>query len=203
MQIETIDRDTGESLWYFHPDPTIDVAVTGAFHGHMKALGLVEKLPPLQDRQAFPVERLRQLQISEGDSAVVVGFPMGLVTVPRIRPIVRTGAIARISDVLYEGGNEFLLDVPVFPGNSGGPAFLLPQVMSVTDQPPCKEGGLLGVITSYVPYEDTAVSTQTGNPRVVFEENSGLTFVHTVDCIHQVIDVIEAENPLQEPDPPQ
>jgi hypothetical protein len=33
-------------------------------------------------------------------------------------------------------------------------------------------------------------------PRIVFEENSGLTLVHTVDCINEAIDELEAVHPL-------
>lgn len=194
--IEAIDRDRKKPMWTFHPDPAVDVAVTAALHGHLKNFGLVERLAPLLSTQAFPLQRLRSLQVSEGDAVAVAGFPMELVTVPKTRPVVRSGCIARISDVYDEGGNSFLLDVPVFPGNSGGPAFLLPQLMSVTDQPPTAEGGLLGVVRAYVPYEDFAVSAQTGQVRVMFQENSGLTLIHTVDCIDETIAALEAEHPL-------
>jgi hypothetical protein len=36
---------------------------------------------------------------------------------------------------------------------------------------------LIGVISSYIPYSDTAISLQTKRPRITFEENSGLCIV--------------------------
>jgi hypothetical protein len=192
------DPEGSDPMWVAHPDPDVDVAVTGMLHGHFKQLGYVERLVPLHSTQAFTLDRLQELNVTEGDPVAVVGFPMELVTLPRSRPIMRTGCIARISDLYDQGGSIMLLDVHVFPGNSGGPAFLMPQVISVTDQPPCDEGGLLGIVSAYVPYRDVAISPQTGRPRVVFEENSGLTIVHTVDSIHEAIDAFEAVYPLKQ-----
>ena len=44
----------------------------------------------------------------------------------------------------------------------------------------------IGIIGSYLPYKDVAVSTQTGNPRVVFEENTGLSQVWSVEFVNDL-----------------
>jgi hypothetical protein len=46
---------------------------------------------------------------------------------------------------------------------------------------------LIGVVQAYVPYEDVAVSLQTGRPRIVFEENAGLAAVLPIDFIEETI----------------
>jgi S1-C subfamily serine protease len=195
-QIEAVDSSTGVPNWFFHPDPQVDVAVTGILHGHLKKLGLVELLAPLHDRQAFTVARMREEEVLEGDDVFVIGFPMEIVSRPRARPLVRAGCIARVSDLYDEPGDTLILDAHVYPGNSGGPAFLPPPIVSVTARPPRSEGGLLGIVYGYHPYVDEAYSLQTMRPRIVFEENSGLTLVHTVDCINEAIDELEAVHPL-------
>ena len=46
---------------------------------------------------------------------------------------------------------------------------------------------LIGMVTSYVPYRDVAVSAQTGAVRIVFEENSGLASVLPMDYVVEAI----------------
>lgn len=196
-QIEAADPSNDVANWFFHPNPKVDVAVTGVLHGHLNSLGLATKLPPLHDSQAFTVERMRNEEVVEGDTVFVVGFPMEIVSQPRARPIVRSGCIARISDLYDQPGDTLIVDAHVYPGNSGGPVFLPPPVMSVTEHPPRTEGGLLGIVYGYQSYMDTAYSLQTQRPRVIFEENSGLTLVHTVDCINETIDALEAAYPTR------
>ena len=49
---------------------------------------------------------------------------------------------------------------------------------------------LIGIVKSYIPFQDVAISQLTQRPRVVFEENSGLANVETVD---KIIDTIQAD----------
>ena len=48
---------------------------------------------------------------------------------------------------------------------------------------------LIGIVKSYIPYKDIAISQQTGNPRVIFEENSGLALVEPVDSIKETVEL--------------
>ena len=65
----------------------------------------------------------------------------------------------------------------------GGPVVLRPAAISIQDTKATGRAYLIGIIKSYVPYRDVAVSQRTGNPRVIFEENSGLAAV----CIEETI----------------
>lgn len=102
--------------------------------------------------------------------------------------IVRNGAIARIRDCIAGTEDSFLVDVTVFPGNSGGPIVLRPELTYIEGTANPTESRLIGIVTSYVAYSDVAVSAQTGRTRVVFQENSGLASVHPVDHILETID---------------
>jgi hypothetical protein len=75
----------------------------------------------------------------------------------------------------------------VFPGNSGGPVFLEPSLLAIDGTKANNRAYLLGVVRSYIPYTDIAISPQTGHARVTFEENSGLAEVIPVDRINEAI----------------
>jgi hypothetical protein len=78
-----------------------------------------------------------------------------------------------------------LIDALVFPGNSGGPVITRPELTSIEGTKRQNNAYLLGVVRAYVPYQDVAISQQTGRPRIAFEENSGLAEVIPMDFRHQ------------------
>jgi S1-C subfamily serine protease len=84
------------------------------------------------DEMAADVSKLRNLQVAAGDGVFVLGFPMGLVEDWRNAVIIKSGIIARIEDVLISRSDAFLIDALVFPGNSGGPIVLRPEITSIS-----------------------------------------------------------------------
>lgn len=104
--------------------------------------------------------------------------------------IVRSGAIARIRDCLAGQRETFLVDGFVFPGNSGGPVVLRTEMNAIEGTQPQHNAFLIGMVRSYVPYNEVAVSEQTHLPRVMFQENSGLAEVIPMDDIEKVIELV-------------
>lgn len=141
------------------------------------------------DQHVANIEKMNELGITEGDFAYVLGFPMGLIGGQRNTVVVRSGSIARIRDVLSKANQTFLVDAFVFPGNSGGPVVSKPEALSIKGTKSQNAAYLIGIVQSYVLYQDVAVSLQTKRPRVVFEENSGLAAVHPVDFIEETIQI--------------
>ena len=103
--------------------------------------------------------------------------------------ICRTGIVARIRDLFENKATDFLVDATVFPGNSGGPVILRPEMASLAGTKAISKASLIGIVKSYVPYRDVATSQLTRRPRIVFEENSGLTAVEPVDHILETIEL--------------
>ncbi|MFA5500027.1 MAG: serine protease [Candidatus Omnitrophota bacterium] len=106
----------------------------------------------------------------------------------KISPIFRVGAISSIND-----DKTFYVDAFAFPGNSGSPVFLKPSPIrfykgGITMGKDFLGGTFIGIIGEYIPYQEVAVSAQTGRPRVMFEENTGLSKVWSVDYIKQILD---------------
>jgi len=135
--------------------------------------------------------------IKEGDDIVFLGFPLQIgVTSNRITPIARSGMVA-----LRNEDETFLIDANVFPGNSGSPVFFKPCAFETRDREiklgPVRPPRLLGLITSYIPYEEVAVSPQTGLPRVIFQENSGLANVLPMRFVLEVLNSSDFMQMLQ------
>jgi hypothetical protein len=105
----------------------------------------------------------------------------------RVAPIIRRGTISKI-----ENEKIFWIDGFAFPGNSGSPVFVLPSAIRQ------RNGGFLiggdniggkfiGVITRSLIHQDPAMSKCTGEVRVIFNENTGLSEVYSVGCMNQLI----------------
>ena len=186
----------GEPLWYFHSDPEIDVAIAPVRIDFSDPVNS-ELSRFAGDRDALTSGQMQAQQMREGDGVFLLGFPMGLVGAQRNTVIVRGGHIARIRD-LFDGTNKsFLVDSWVFPGNSGGPAVSRPELTFVDGSPIQPKSNLIGIVSQYLTYSDVAVSQQTERPRIVFEENAGLSVIFPVECIDATIADFEATYPLQ------
>ena len=139
------------------------------------------------DQHTLPREKARASGISEGDGIFVLGFPLGLAGQERNYTIVRQGVIARIQDWLRDEVSQFLIDASIYPGNSGGPVLTKPEGVHINNTQSYMRCSLIGMISSYLPYQEYAVSEQTGRRRMMFEENSGLAIVEPIDKIHETV----------------
>ena len=178
--------------WTVHPDPNADVAVM-MMNSEWLISGEVEYFFFQADYHTISLEQARSIQVSEGDGIFVLGFPLGESGEERNYAIVRQGIIARIQDWLRGNVRTFLIDASIFPGNSGGPVLLKPEIASVSGTTFNNKCALIGMVSSYLPYREIAVSQQTGLPRMIFEENSGLGRVVPHDVIQEAIKLAMAK----------
>ena len=177
-----LSRD-GEELWTGHP--TCDIAVIGINAQMLQDAGI--EFHWFRGTEQLTLAQARELEISEGDGVYVLGFPLGLAGIQRNYTIVRQGVIARVRDWLGETGKTILIDASVFPGNSGGPVITKPENFSIEGTKHNNRALLMGMVSSYLTYDDVAISQQTGRQRVVFQENSGLAEVVPIDVIHETV----------------
>lgn len=178
-----------QNLCKFHPSNNVDVAVVGIPQVYFDNL-IKNKVNPsffAYPKNCYSVSDMKNIEVTEGDSVFALGFPMGNVGNTRQYVILRGGVISRIHDLLDGFSSDYIIDAPVFPGNSGGPVIIKPEFTHITGTQSQTQSRLVGLVKSYISYNDVAISPQTGRPRVVFEENTGLTNVEPVDYIIETI----------------
>lgn len=184
--LDLIHPVDGQKLWNGHHNKNVDVAVIPVNFPLFQRDNM-EVNYFRDNNHTMDVATMESKGLSEGDGVFALGFPVSLVGDRSNSVIVRGGTIARLRDTFKSSREPFLVDTTVFPGNSGGPIVNKPEIVAIEGTQTITTSNLLGVIASYVPYRDAAVSRQTGNVRVVFEENSGLSNVYSVDCIRTTV----------------
>lgn len=196
FDIPLLDK-SGKRLWTDHPRKNLDVAVI-ALNSDVLVAERIRYHFFQSDQHLMPLAEMAERGVSEGDFVYVLGFPMGIVDMDRQYVIARSGVIARLRDALEGKSPDFLIDASVFPGNSGGPVVYKPEIISIEGTPSVTKPGLIGIVSSYLTYKDTAVSQQTGKPRVIFEENSGLAVVIPADYVLETMEACFATMNIKE-----
>jgi len=186
----TLISKNGKNQWVGHSNAKVDVAAIWLNPTFMNAEGLQFQFFRMDD-QSMRKSDMKKIGITEGDRVFVLGFPMGLVSADRQYVICRMGCLARIRDYIEDRTKDFIIDATVFPGNSGGPVIICPSALAITGTNTIQKADLIGIVKAYIPYQDVAISQQTKNPRILFEENSGLTAVESVDSIIETIKLAE------------
>jgi hypothetical protein len=163
--------------WLFHENKKVDVAII--------PFGLeVEKddVMTIPDNLFLATDNLFELY-----DVFFLSYQPGIEITNRISPVIRQGMISLINE-----DKTFYIDGAAFPGNSGSPVFLKPSPIrfgkeGVSIGGDQLGGKFIGIIGEYLPYQEVAISLQTKRPRVVFEENTGLSKVWSVDFINGIL----------------
>lgn len=119
--------------------------------------------------------------VAVGAPLLVLGFPLGLRSPDHPRPIARHGIVGRAEP------DGLIADLFVFPGNSGGPVMYAPPIGLGGSTQFLTDEKLVGVVSSYIPYREPAVSPQTHQLRVMFEENTGLANIVPTDRLIELL----------------
>lgn len=137
-----IRREDGEPVWTRHP--VRDVAV------------MEVSAPPAFARAAIPLgwlvgpEALDVWQVGPGDELFTLGYPRGYSSNTAGFPILRAGRVASWPLTPIGSFPVFLLDFPVFPGNSGGPVFWTPAARKLPGSTQPDHPFVAGVLVSEV-----------------------------------------------------
>ena len=180
---------SGNALYTSHPDTDSDVIafqITPQTLINDKSIWGAFNL----DDHALTLKEMETTGVKEGTLVYALGFPMNLVDVIKT-PICRLGCVSRVFDAFIkkDGYPTFLVDAQVFPGNSGGPIISRPEYISIEGTVTNTSANLIGILSGYIPYKDSLISAQTGEIVMIQRENSGLTVVHPVDRIKEVVEL--------------
>lgn len=191
LNLDATLATTGESLWYFHPDPEVDIAVTMITVERLRIEGFAFSFFE-SDTHSQTLAEMSSAGRSVGDGIFLLGFP-GVVDVGvRSMVIVRAGCIARIDDAIFGHSKSFLIDVNNFPGNSGGPVVTMVESTFIEGTQPVLRSHLIGIVASYIFHSRPAAGSPPGQSPVVFQENTGLAIVFPVNAIRDAIAVCES-----------
>ncbi len=165
--------------WIFYENKEVDIAIIPFGLDTQK-----DDVMTIPDNMFIPTERLFELY-----DVFFLSYQPGIEPQKRISPIIRTGTISLIND-----DKTFYINASAFPGNSGSPVFLKPSPIRFDEKGISigsdeLGGKFIGIIGEYIPYQEIAISTQTGRPRVIFEENTGLSRVWSVPFIEEILNL--------------
>jgi S1-C subfamily serine protease len=182
----TLVDASNNPIWIGHPTTNVDVAVISIDASILEKEGMQFSFFQ-SDTMVFSKSKLKDIQTTKGDTVYVLGYPMGIVT-DRSYVILRGGVISRIRDMLDGYSSDFIVDAFVFPGNSGGPVIIRPEMMTIAGTKSNNQAALIGIIKSYIPYTDAGISQQTGRTRILFEDNTGLSQAEPIDYVIEAIE---------------
>lgn len=188
-------KDDNKPLWFMHEDEKVDLAILPINATAINDAKINYHF--FNGEDLFYAKDFVSKNISTGDGLFVLGFPMRINGKARNFVIVRQGIIARVDEEVLED-SYFYIDASTYPGNSGGPVIHKPELVSITGTQSNPSSGLIGVISSGETYSDIAVSQQTGEPKIIFTEQTGLVRVVPTELIFEIIDRIPSPQKTEE-----
>ena len=185
----TLEDQNGNKYYSEHESPLVDVVAIQIIPQVVVDNKLRLSFIDLDDH-SLTLSQMKETGVDEGNLVYALGFPMNLVDDRVKAPICRLGCVSRVTDAFNrpQAAAMFLIDAQTFPGNSGGPIISRPEHISIDGTPHNLKANLIGILSAYIPYMETLYSRQTGRSRMIQEENSGLTIVHPVDRIKEVVE---------------
>lgn len=162
----------------YHPIPDVDVAVVRldtALFSHLE----IESIPI--DDIGMPLNQMEKNMVYEGSEVFLLGHPLNLTVSSGMYPICRQGTIALISNAYAKKLNSktFMIDCSAYPGNSGGPVFLKPELARFNNEKIIEKTYLIGLVSLSIVSQD--------NPAM----NTGLSIVIVVDHIIECLNLME------------
>ena len=139
------------------------------------------------DKHALLANDMKNTDVIEGCLIYSLGYPISLIGSSKNFPICRLGCISRISELFdSKGGNEYLVDLQTIPGNSGSPIINRPENSYIQGTSNNDSANLIGIISGTIDYSEKCKDKKC---EYGYEKNSGLTIVHTVDSIIEVVEM--------------
>ena len=194
FKVSLLNADS-KPIWSMHTNEKVDLAVLPINAGAISDAKIDFYF--FRENDLFFAKDFNSKNVSTGDGLFVLGFPMSISGKAKNFVIVRQGIIARVDEEVLEDG-FYYIDASAYPGNSGGPVIVKPEVVAIQGTQSNCSAGLIGVISSGETYSDVTVSQQTGEAKVIFTEQTGLVRVVPVEFIYEIIDELIKSTTPQE-----
>lgn len=131
-----IDRTEGK-VYFDHTNPKVDVGCINI--SSLNNRGIKLNIPALDINEFAKFDRS---ELIAGMKILFVGYPSAFYDKKNSLPVMRSGTIASIPSVDFNGEPCILLDAQVFPGSSGSPVFAIVkdkyQLLGIISSGVCK-----------------------------------------------------------------
>lgn len=179
-------RHNGTPAWMQHP--TADVA---AMYAPLPGMASLPMTGDLADDKT-----IADIDLMPGDEVFILGFPMGVFT-PGAFPILRSGRLSSFPLVPQRQVGTFLVDFPVFGGNSGGPVYLLQKTRTVRNEFAFRSFfTILGLVSESVNLEHVS---QGLDSQTLTRKSLGIARVVPAQFIRETIDLLPDLNQGAQP----
>lgn len=112
--------------WIHHPDVNVDLSVLPINDKLAEIETKGEKLFFVSDlHELVPSDEREWSRIGPLEDIITVGYPNGLWDEENNLPIARKGITSTYARQNYKNKEQFVLDVPIFPGISGSPVYAM------------------------------------------------------------------------------
>ena len=180
----TLLDDGGNKKFSIHPESDVaclllNGSILSSDLGYLSAFHL--------DDMTLTREQMIDNDVIEGSIIYSLGFPSGLVGVDSKVPLCRMGCISKIKEPYNTNG--YLLDIQNFPGSSGSPIINRIEANHLVGTKVYNSTRLIGVMASYIPYQDVLISRQTGKDMQIVQENSGIAVAYDVNSIKEAVEL--------------
>lgn len=182
-------RDKNKLLYFTHPDPKVDLAAFPFNYSHPAKGAKIEKPFSIVPKSAMS----EIISLELGDIVGTFGYPANLAAVGsvyRTKPLYRQGVVSWVPSKDDTLNSEILIDIPSYPGNSGGPAIIISRFTpnQLTVEP--FKATFVGIVSRFVPQIIEAQDIQ-GWYRTTIVQNSGLTVIVPADRVLEIIQYIK------------
>ena len=173
--------------WTYHS--SADVAVVPALPSNFDGGNIDWNFWPW-DKGAIGREQAIEKGVSEVDEIAVIGFPKGHEReggeelFDLHHPLVRVGILSQVRGWLRGERETFVIDCPIFDGNSGGVVCLVPTNVAVGSTKPQQNSFLIGMVAK----KFSANVSKTGHTAL------DLGQVVPIDYVNATIDMALADN---------
>lgn len=140
------------------------------------------------DKNSYISEELLNDEGGAGTLVYMLGFPMRLIEDNLCTPLCRMGCISWMEKEEIRIEKRFLLDIQNFPGNSVFPIFCRGEIYFVNGSKPVQKTALIGIVNSYIPYQESLINSQTNQIVEIRTENSGIANANSVEFIKELIE---------------
>lgn len=142
-EIASIIPTDGGNPWFFHDDPSVDLAAI-SIAPILKGVDAIKRGLYYKSLTLDLIPTQEELDsMNAVESISMVGYPIGLWDHVNNFPILRRGTTASHPSVDFCGRPEGALDIATFPGSSGSPVFVLDQGVFQESPNVIKAGGRL------------------------------------------------------------